>query len=136
MKYGEIIWDLSARTEYMLSTELPCRLVLANPSTTPRRYRITLVALDSSGNALTLGNVTVDDKEWIVLNAGQAIQVPGYLVLGVTDCMLELVLYEEDRDEVVDSCYTHLYSPQDIITPVLALAMITAMNTAKVALFG
>ena len=112
MNYGGIFWDLGIRTEYVAGTELSCHLTIVNTTDISRNYSIIARVIDKDGNVIIEGDILVNDETWFTLAARQSIEIPGFVVIEASDCILELGLYEESLGQVVDNCYTYLYSSE------------------------
>lgn len=109
--YGRIFWNLSVRTQYLLGFELGCRIIIANTTNKARSYLVKAKTIGSNG-VIAEGIVLINGEQWFTLEAGQTLELLGSLTLDVTDCLLELDLYENTADEVVSNCVTYLY-PQE-----------------------
>lgn len=101
-KYGDVFWDLTPVVVYVANSEIFCHVYVANPTDTDREYMLVLVLL-RGGVSLAEYPVLVDELVWFPVEAETVISLPGALLLGYSDVVLTINLYEKEQNKVVDS---------------------------------
>lgn len=105
--YGDVFWNLMPSMVYAPETELPCTVYVANPTDEDREYMLAL-RIFLAGVLVTEYPVRVDNITWFPVEANSVVGLPGALVLGYSDVVLIMSLYEKEQNEIVDTVSTAL----------------------------
>ncbi len=117
-EHGDIFWSLPPSLTYAAGSEIHCRIYVANTTDTDREYML-MATISRNGQVITEFPITVDEAAWFTVQADNVVSLPGALVLGYSDAVLTVNLYERETDEIADSVSTALTSAGTANLPVL-----------------
>ena len=100
-------WNLPPGMDYMPGAPITLQVVVYNPDTTPRYYRLDLQVI-KSGAVIQEETLTVDDEADFMVGESTSLAVSGEIMVGETDALLELLLWDCADEEYVAGVTTEL----------------------------